>query len=73
MKSLFGTLGAVLASGGELSSEEIIVRESLNGRVVSKKVVKIDDKGSMSFGPHPTFPDVIGFTIPPFKATATIR
>jgi hypothetical protein len=73
LTSLHGTLSAVLAGGGGLSTEEVTVSESLNGRVVSKRIAKIDDKGNLSFEPHPTFQDVSGFIVPPFKATATIR
>ena len=73
LKSLSGTLSMVLAGGATLSSDEIMIHESLNGRIVSKKIVKTDDEGIVSFEPHPTFQDVSGFTIAPFKATATIR
>jgi hypothetical protein len=73
LSSLSRTLSSVLATGGVLSSEEIVVRESLNGRIVSKRIAKIDDKGNLSFEPHPTFQDVGDFMVPPFKATASIR
>ena len=73
LNSLLSTLRTVLAGGATLSSNEVAIHESLNGRIVSKKVVKTDDKGNILFEPHPTFHDVSGFTIPPFKATVTIR